>query len=83
MSDLMSEFRENGQVKPAKSNKIVELCGALSAMWEEGYSTSSDEEAKLTALEIVKICKSVSKELPYHLTDQLYPSMQIDHKGQL
>jgi len=77
MSDLMSEFRENGQVKPAKSNKIVELCGALSAMWEEGYSTSSDEEAKLTALEIVKICKSVSKELPYHLTEHDFNQVRV------
>ena len=62
MSDLMSELREDGQVKPVRSNKIVESCGVLSAMWEEGYFSSSAEEARLIALEMLQ---GLLKEVPY------------------
>jgi len=77
MSDLMSELREDGQVKPVRSNKIVESCGVLSAMWEEGYFSSSAEEARLTALEIVEICKSLSSEVSSHLTEHDFTQVRV------
>ncbi len=77
MSDLMSELREDGQVKPVRSNKIVESCGVLSAMWEEGYFSSSAEEARLTALEIVEICKNLSSEVSSHLTEHDFTQVRV------
>ena len=77
MSDLMSELRENGQVKPVRSNKIVESCGVLSEMWEEGYFSSSAEEARLTALEIVEICKSLSSEVSSYLTEHDFTQVRV------